>query len=99
LAMVGALSAAPVHAQAEHELSSHQTVSYADLDLSKEKDRKTLNRRFRHAAETACGEASGYDLATANAVRACRRMLMERFAAIRIGTMQSGASLAVASVK
>ncbi|MCB2014999.1 MAG: UrcA family protein [Sphingobium sp.] len=103
LAMAGALSTAPAFAQTQHAdgytVSNQLSVSYADLDLSKEDDRKTFNRRLRHAAEDVCGEASGYDLATANTVRACRRMLMERFAAIRTGQTMVHTEMASMSAK
>ena len=47
-------------------------VSYADLDLATADGVARLDRRIAAAVATACGTASGVDLAGQNDVRRCR---------------------------
>jgi UrcA family protein len=47
-------------------------VNYDDLDLSKDRDVRILDRRIRIAVEKACGPQSDADPAGNNEVRRCR---------------------------
>jgi UrcA family protein len=68
-----ALSATPASAQAQDRGEGGQLlVSFADLDLSSERDARILDRRLRVAAELACGPISDFDPAGKNDVRECR---------------------------
>ena len=49
-----------------------QVVSFADLDLSKQSDLRTLDRRLTAAVADVCGVTSDADPAGKNAVRRCR---------------------------
>jgi UrcA family protein len=51
-------------------------VQSADLDLSTDAGRKSLDRRLVHAASDVCGTASDSDLVGKNRVVACRRSVL-----------------------
>ena len=71
-----AFSATPALAE---PVTVTSTVQVADLDLSKAKDRRTLDRRLQLAVQEVCGSASEADIAGKNEVRRCRS---ETFAAM-----------------
>ena len=71
LASILTASAAPALAQPA-PVSSQLVVSYADLDLSTERGVRTLDRRLRAAALTACGPTSDADPEGKNDARECR---------------------------
>ena len=58
-------------------------VSYDDLDLSRERDVRILDRRIRSAVEEACGPESDVDPAGNNEVRRCRTETLAIVAAQR----------------
>ncbi len=51
-------------------------VRTADLDLSTETGRRTLDHRLVNAAREVCGTAADVDLAGQNKVRACRHNVL-----------------------
>ena len=53
-----------------------QTVAVRDLDLSRHRDRTTLDRRLAHAAREVCGEASSFDLVGRRNQRDCRETVV-----------------------
>jgi UrcA family protein len=66
-----ALTSAPAFAQSD-AASQRLVVSYADLDLSTRQGVRTLDRRLRAAASTACGPTSDFDPEGKNDARHCR---------------------------
>ena len=50
-----------------------ETIRYADLDLRRPEDIRTLDRRIARAAARLCGAVSDADPAGQNVVRRCRR--------------------------
>lgn len=81
-AMAAAFS--PLPASARSPASERAVaVRYADLDLSRPDDVRTLDRRIALAAARACGAASNVDPAGRNALRRCRRDSADRAAVAR----------------
>jgi UrcA family protein len=74
-----------VPAIAETPIAADRTaiVTYADLDLNRGEDVRTLDRRLRSAIEQVCGPVSSADPAGARAVRQCRAELRDRVASRR----------------
>jgi UrcA family protein len=71
LAAAAVIKGAPAIA-APAEPQNVSIVRTADLDLSSETGRRTLDQRLANAAREVCGVASDVDLEGKNDVRACR---------------------------
>ena len=71
-AFAAALLVAPASAQPGSTPSPTQTVSYADLDLSRSSDVERLDRRIARAAQAACGPVSSSDPRGKIEARRCR---------------------------
>ena len=65
-----AVAASPTYAESPGTAS--RTVAFADLDLSTEAGRITLDRRVGAAVRHVCGEAWPIDLPAVEQVRGCR---------------------------
>jgi UrcA family protein len=89
--ITAALLAAPLAAPAEAQSQRTQVVSHADLDLSRERDVRRLDRRISIAVKQVCGAASDADLEGKNEVRRCRTLTSERFSAERGRAIASAA--------
>jgi len=73
LVTTAAIKAAPALAQVQAPVETNVSqVRTADLDLSSEAGRRTLDRRLSRAAREVCGTASDADVEGKNAVRKCR---------------------------
>lgn len=71
-------------AAATHEQTTSVRVSYADLDLTSEAGRGTLDRRLQRAVASLCPDDNGVrDVARLAAIRACRANKMQELAAPR----------------
>ena len=72
LITTAAIEAPPAFAQAPGGETNVSRVRTADLDLTSEAGRRTLERRLANAARQVCGTASDADVEGKNAVRKCR---------------------------
>lgn len=88
-ALVAASAFAPASAQGPADRT--QAVSYADLDLSRASDVRTLDRRIRAAVAEVCGTASSADPKGRNEVRRCRTLTRESLAGVRAMAIASAA--------
>jgi UrcA family protein len=79
-----------------------RAVSYADLDLSREKGVRILDRRIAQAVKQVCGVASDVDVRGKNEVRRCRALTNASLAGKRDRALASAAAstqIAIASVR
>ena len=71
-------------ATATGEQAPSVRVGYADLDLTQEAGRRTLDRRLQRAVESVCPDDNGIrDTARLAAIRACRAGKMQELAVPR----------------
>jgi UrcA family protein len=73
LAALAIASALIVPTVSEAAETDSVRVSYADLDLSSDLGRTSLQGRIAHAAEVVCGPADHRDLPFTQRVRECRK--------------------------
>ena len=99
-AIASALAASPALAQEPVAVAGGTIViRTADLDLSRHRDVRGLDRRIRAAVKLACGTGSDVDVAGKNRIRQCRADTLasiaeQRDQAIALARAQSGARLA-----
>jgi UrcA family protein len=101
---VAALFAASIATPALAQDVSSQSgfsVRYADLDLTRDADVRTLDRRIHNAATAACGTPSSADPQGREKVKACRAeakaaAYAQRSKAIAFARQPSSTSLAAA---
>jgi UrcA family protein len=75
--MIGASAAQASSVVDESAAAPQVRVSYADLDMSKDTGRKTLERRVRYAMDAVCGGAGARELSVRMEQMACRRKAMK----------------------
>jgi len=95
-----ALGAAIPAIAAEPLSIESRTVATADLDLSSEAGRASLDRRLARAVSDVCGRAADIDLEGRNDVRACKVAALGKARAVvgeRIANLDAARAIEVAA--